>query len=591
MASSNRELKYLSKDFSAFMSALREYSKNYFPTTYTDFGEAGPGTMFMEHVSSIGDNLSFYLDKNIQENFALYAQEKENLLALAYSSGYRPKVTSTSIVDIDVYQQIPAIISASVASPDYSYCLIVGKEAKIKTSTNSDIVFVTQNLVDFSFSSSADPTTITVYSINGNQPEYYLLKKTVKAVAGNVKTQEFTFGEPSKFQSITLHDDKIIQIIDAVDSDGNKWYEVPYLAQGTVFEEIHNNTLNDPYLSRYNSDTPYLLKLRKVNRRFVSRFDAYDKLNIEFGSGIVSDPDEVIIPNSDNVGMGIVDSISKLNMAYDPSNFLYTKEYGLSPSNTTITFRYLSGGGIETNVPGNTITQPYEFNVSTVSIIPSVLNQSLLTYIKNTVIFNNEKPSSGGGDGDSVDDLRKKTIASFPTQLRSVTNEDHVIRTLSMPPKFGTVAKAYVTQDIASNTTGFTDSNPLSLSLYVLSYDVNKSLVNASVAMKENIKNYIKYYRIANDAINIKNAYYINIGLNFDIIVLPGYNSREILTDCLNAVKSYFNIDNWQISQPIVLSEIYNIIGQIKGVQSVNKIKIINKYDDENGYRSYGYDI
>lgn len=589
--SNKRELKYLSRDFTGFMSMLREYTKTYFPTTYNDFGEADPGTMFMEHVASIGDNLSFYLDKNIQENFSAYAQEKSNLLAEAYAHGYFPKVTSTAVVDIDVYQQIPALISASVSIPDYSYCLIVEKEAKIKSRTNSNVIFVTQNLVDFSFSSSADPTDISVYSINGDQPEYYLLKKTVKAVAGTIKSEDFTFGDPKKFDSITLQDNKIIQILDVVDSDGNKWYEVPYLAQSTIFEEVHNNQLNDPFLSRYNNDTPYILRLQKVQRRFVARFDAVDKLNLEFGSGVVTNPDEVIIPNSDNVGMGIVDSISKMNKAYDPSNFLYTKDYGIAPSNTTLTIRYLSGGGVETNVPSNDISQPYEYNVSTVSITPSVLNQGLLDYIKNTVIFNNEKPSSGGGDGDSIEDLRNKIVASFPTQMRSVTPEDHVIRVLSMPPKFGTVAKAYITQDIASNNSGFIDNNPLALSLYVLSYDVNKRLTNASLAIKENIKTYIKYYLISNDAINIKNAFYINIGISFEIIALPAFNSREVLSSCLDAVKEHFKIDNWQIGQRIVLSEIYNLIGKIKGVQSVNKVKIINKYGVESGYSDFAYDI
>ena len=139
----------------------------------------------------------------------------------------------------------------------------------------------------------------------------------------------------------------------------------------------------------------------------------------------------------------------------------------------------------------------------------------------------------------------------------------------------------------------YVDNNPLALSLYVLSYDANKRLTEASLAVKENLKNYISQYKILTDAITIKNAYYINIGINFDVVVLPSYNSREVLNQCLNAVRDYFDIDKWQINQPILLSELTNIIscGNIRGVQSVNKVEIVNKYGESNGYSKYGYDI
>lgn len=587
-----QEIKYINRDFSSFKQFLIEYTKHYFPNTYTDFSDADPGMMFIEHASAIGDILSFYSDKQIQEVSPLYAQDKENLISFAYAHGYRPKVTSTAIVDMDVYQQIPATISASIASPDYNYCLVVEKGAKIKSATNSDIVFITQDMVDFSYSSSADPTTVSVYEINDstNQPEYYLLKKSVQAVAGTIKSQNFTFGEPQKFSLINLQDNDIIKIESVVDSDGNTWYEVPNLAHGMVFEDVRNTSLTDPYLSQYKNTAPYLLRLKKVQRRFVSRFNGLDKLQLEFGSGVLSTPDEEIIPNSDNVGMGLIDSISKLDTAYDPKNFLFTKEYGLAPANTVLTINYLTGGGVQSNVPSNDLSQVYEVKINTVSITPGLLNQPLLEHVKRTVIFNNENRASGGGDGDSVEDIRLKTIASFSTQLRNVNIDDHIIRALSMPPKFGTIAKAYVTQDFAGMG-GFVDSNPLALSFYVLAYDADKKLTTASRAIKENLKNYLSEYIITNDAINIKDGYYINIGVNFDIIVLPTFNSREVLSNCLNMVKEYFNIDKWKICQPIILSELYNLISQVKGVQSVAKVSIENKYGEENGYSRYGYDI
>lgn len=592
-----KDIKYINKDFSGFKKALIDYAKNYFPDIYNDFTEASPGNMLIEMASYVGDVLSFYIDKQTQENLLLFAQDKQNLISLAYSLGYRPKVTSTAIVDLDVFQQIPAFVSEGVSYPDYSYCLIINKEAKIKANTQNAPIFVTEDLVDFSFSSSSDPTNITIHSINQStgQPEYYTLRKKVKAIAGNIATAEFTFTTPEKFSFIELPETNVIQILDVTDSDGNKWFEVPYLAQSTVFLEEKNNPVNDPILSQYSDTTPYLLRLKKVSRRFVTRFNTNNRLVLEFGSGVLTNPDEEIIPNSDNVGMGVIDSISKMTMAYDPSNFIYTKDYGLAPSNTTLTIKYLVGGGAETNVPSNTITNLFEVTTKTVSLTPTSLNQNLLTYITSTVGFNNQNPSSGGGSGDTVEDIRLKTIANFPTQLRNVTKDDHVIRALSMPSKFGTVAKAYMAQDMSfntGNTENFIDSNPLSLSMYVLSFDANKKLVNTSLGIKNNLKNYLGVYKITTDSINIKDAYYINIGVNFDVVVLPSYNNREVLSQCIDLFKDYFNIDKWQINQPIILSELYSLVlCKVKGVQTISKIEIVNKYGISAGYSPYAYDI
>lgn len=593
-----KDIKYINKDFNQYKEELINYARNYFPDIYNDFTEPSPGNMFIEMASYVGDVLSFYLDKQTQENLLLYAQDKQNLMSIAYSLGYRPKVTSTAVVDLDVYQQVPAIISGSTVNPDYSYCLAVEKEAKVRSASNNGIVFVTQDIVDFSFSSSADPTEITIYQIdqNTNQPEYYLFKKKVKAIAGEVRTFEVSFGAPEKYSTITLPEDNIIEVLSVTDDDGNKWFEVPYLAQSTIFTEILNNELNDPFLAQYSDTTPYILKLKKVSRRFTSRFNTENRLVLEFGAGVTTNPDEVIIPNSDNVGIGILDSVSKMNAAYDPANFIYTKDYGLAPSNITIVVRYLIGGGASSNVASNTLTQPYEITTRLVSITPNALNQNLLNYISNTIGFNNPSPASGGGSGDTVEDIRMKSMSSFSAQLRNVTKEDYIIRALSMPPKFGSIAKAYITQDLSFNNTSkvidFINSNPLSLSMYVLSYDSNKKLINSSFAVKQNLKNYIDKFKIMTDAVNIKDAYYINIGVYFEIVVLPSYNNKEVLSDCMEKIKSYFNIDNWQINQPIIISQLYNLIQcEVKGVQSVIKVEVANKYGTDKGYSAYGYDI
>ena len=578
---SNIDIKYINRDFQSFLASLKDFAQAYFPNTNNDFSDASPATMFMEQVSAIGDVLSLYTDRSVQENFLEYSVQKDNIISLAYTLGYRPKVTSTAIVDLDVYQQIPALVSGGTATPDYNYALIIDKNAKINSKTNSSVSFITQEPVNFAFSSSIDPTEVSVYSINNStsQPEYFLLKKSVKAIAGTLKSQNFTFGSPVKFDEINITDTDVVEILNVVDSDGNTWYEVPYLAQSTVYESIPNTPLNDPFMSQYGGVVPNLLKLRTVQRRFATRFNADNTLTLKFGSGVSSSPDEEIIPNTENVGMGLIDSISKLETAYDPSNFLYTKQYGLAPGNTTLTVTYITGGGVNTNVPSNDVTTIYEITKNSASN-PTTLNGPLLQSISNSVAFNNPNAASGGGSGDTVDDIRLNAMAAYPTQMRMVTPEDYVVRSISLPGKFGSVAKAY-----------FTSDGPNSASLYILSYDANGNYTQASSALKENLKNYLSQYRSNGLGLSIKDAFTINIAINFSIVVLPNYNSQQILSQALQVVSNMFSSDLWLIGQAINISDIYSQLLSIKGIQSVKEVLVTNKQGESNGYSKYGYDI
>ena len=584
------DIKYYNKDFTSLRQDLINYARTYFQNTYMDFSPSSPGNMFIEMAAYVGDVLSFYTDNQLQETLLLYAQERRNIIALAYALGYRPKVTTASTVVLDVYQQIPST-GAPNYDPDYRYTFRIEQGSTVQSKSNPTITFITEELVDFGFSSSFDPTNVTIYQYDGlGNPQFYLLKKQLKAYSGTIKTTDFTFSNPEQFPIVTINDSNIIQILGVTDSDGNQWYEVPYLAQDTVFDESLNTPINEPNYADEDDNARFMLRLKKVPRRFVTRFEDDNNLSLEFGSGVTSSPDEIILPNPDNVGLGIIDGISKLNQAYDPSNFLYTNEYGIAPSNTTLTVQYVIGGGIETNLPSDDIN----INSSINTFIDSYnLDGNLVTSMRNSIRFNNANPSSGGGPGETTEQIRLQALANFPTQNRNVTKADYLVRTLSMPAKFGYIAKAYVAQDyITTNDTdrqNFINNNPLALSVYILSTDINDKITRATNAIKQNLKTYLAYHKIASDAILIKDAYYANIKVNFDITVSPAYNSQEVLTRAITELQNYFDIDKWSINQPIILSNIYNLIGTVKGVQSVVKVDIVNLAGGN--YSPYSYDI
>jgi hypothetical protein len=581
----NRDIKYFNRDFAGLKNLLVDYTKTYFPNTYNDFSPSSPGTMFMEMAAYVGDVMSFYLDNQIQETFLQYARQTENIYNLAYMLGYRPKVTKASTVNIDIYQQVPAKLSGSVYIPDFDYALYFPENTQVRSNLGENY-FLIQDNINFSVSNSLDPTEVTIYQTSGINPQFFLLKKTKQSISGQIQSQTFSFGAPTSFSTALIEDTDIIQILDIIDSDGNIWYEVPYLGQEMIYQSIKNTNPNDPNNSQ-NTDAPYLLQLEKVSRRFVSRFKSNGTLEIQFGSGITADVDEEITPNADNVGLGLPYQQIKLTTAFDPTNFLQTDTYGIAPANTTLTVRYLTGGGVNSNVDANTIT--ILDNPSSVQFLNNNLNSTTANYIFSTIALTNPTAASGGSDGDTLEEIRQNTLSTFQTQLRSVTSEDYLVRALSMPSNYGSIAKAYVEPTKASNVT--TGEIPSTLDLYVLGYSNDKKLVNVSSTIKQNLSTYLSQYRMVGDSVNIKDAFVINIGINFEVITLPNYNNNEVLFNCIETLKTFFNIQNWQINQPIILRNIYTILDAVKGIQTVKNIEIINKSGITLGYSQYSYDV
>lgn len=568
-----RDIKYINREFSDFRQQLIEFAKNYYPDTYNDFSETSPGMMFMEMAAYVGDVLSFYQDTQLQETFLQHAKDPANLYTMAYSMGYRPKATAVSEVELEISQRVDA---TGTYTPDYSQAFAIFANSTVRASSGNSTQFILNDKVDFAISSSIDPTEVTIFSVDGsNNPTAFTLKKKVKAFSGEIVSITEEVGIAEKFKTITIDDTDIVGILDITDSNGYTWYEVPFLGQDTIFLE-EDNVSSDQGL------VPTNLTLQKVPRRFVTRLTSQNKLQIQFGSGIIGDNDEDFTPNPTNVGIGTNQGISRIDYAYDPSNFLFTRTYGLAPSNTTLTIRYIRGGGVSSNEPANSITQ--QVTITTSPTTPAKIG---------TLEITNPKPATGGRDGDSIEEVRQNSIRAFNEQSRTVTLQDYAIRALSLPSKYGGVSKAYATQDQLSNsqinTDILIDNNPLAISLYVLTSDINGKMSSASTSLKQNLKKYLSQYIMLTDSVNIKDAFIVNIGIQYDIIPLPNSVGRDILLKCNEELIKYFDIRNWSINQPINLATVYTLLDRIKGVQTVQNINIINKYGGN--YSEYEYDI
>ena len=586
MSQPSKKIQYLNKDFDALKQRMLEFAETYYPDTYTDFNEASPGLMLIEMASYVGDVLNFYGENQIQENFLQYAKQRNNLLTLAYNYGYEPKVTRASTVSVDVYHIVP-----STDTQGFNYALQIEEGAQIRSQDQTDIYFYLNSNIDFTISGSADPTEISVYSVdNDNLPAFYLLKKQVLASAGKVINKEFEFGLAERFATVEIENTNIIRIIKVTDSENSRWYEVPYLAQESLFDEVENIATNDPNLSQYNSTVPYLLKIKKVPQRFVSRFRDNNTLQLQFGPGVSSNPDEVIIPNPDEVGLGLPYGQDKLTTAWDPSNFQYTQTYGLSPSNTTLNVEYVIGGGAASNIPSNTLNT---FHSGSISLYGNNLNNTISSAVLDSLAFNNPGPASGGGDGDTNEQIRQNALASYPTQLRTVTREDYIVRCYSLPSRYGKISKAYIVPEdnIKPNfrSNNQFNQNFSNMALYILSEENSGVLSESNDALKQNLETFLSEYRMLTDAVNIKDAFIINIGVNFEIIPRPNFSTTATINLCLQELKKYFNSDRWQINQPIFVRDIYTLLDKVEGVQTVENVEFINKVGDR--YSQYAYDM
>lgn len=582
-----RDIKYLNKDFTGLRQALINYSKTYFPTTYTDFSETSPGIMFIEQVAYVGDVLSFYQDNQINETFTQYADNFENLFDLSYVMGYKPTVTGVATVVLDFYQTVPAVTSGgSQYQPDYRYALLIGENTQVNSNSNGSS-FIVENSIDFTVSSSLDPTTTTIYTVDGsNNPTSYLLKKSRNAISAAVNEEVITApSTPTEFFTATINNTSIIGILDIIDDDGNTWYEVPYLAEEMVYDSIRNTNPNNPNTYLDAGLSPYLLQLKQVQRRFATRFINSGSLQIQFGAGTSLDVDAEVTPNSDNVGLGLPFEQDKLTTAYSPTNFIFTNTYGIAPTGDLIV-RYLTGGGVGANVPSNTLTQISNTNNITFANFspndPSGTYQSSF----NSLAVNNPIAASGGRGGDSLEEMRQNIISNFNTQYRAVTPNDYTIRALSLPSKYGKIAKVYTEKALASSNTG------TNIDMYVLAFDSSGNLISSNSTLKQNIITYLSQFRTIGDSIAIKDAFVVNIGVDFEIITLPNFNSNEVLRKCILALQQYFNILNWQINEPIIMRDLNVLLDRVEGVQTVKTLTISNKNINNSGasYSQYAYD-
>lgn len=571
-----KDVNFLAKDFSSYRQRLIDFSKTYFPNTYNDFTEGSVGNMFIELTSYVGDVLSYNIDYNFKEALLTNASEEKNIIRLAQSLGYKVPLSSAAVTTLKVYQLLPD----NGGQPDWKYALKVNSGMIVGSSQDSSVTFRTLENIDFSDMENLENVNdyLEIYEESGGNPSTWLVEyfREIPVSSGTVKQTTVNVGAPEQFLTIELPDDDVIDIISVVDSDGNRYYEVDYLAQDSIISQVQINSSTEPF---------YQPKILKVPRRFVTKVNKDLKKEIQFGSGTTIDLDEETISSifqADNV-------TGDTELSIDPSSFSTSKTYGKAPANTTLTIKYSTGGGSLSNVGQGDLTDLREVvYANDESVLANPAEVSTLNQIKTTLTVTNTEQATGGRGRLSPAEIRENALAFFNSQKRCVTAGDYKARILSMPSRFGNVSKAFVrrNQQFSQNET----EKP-TINAYILSYDNNGRLNTLNEQTKKNISIYLNEFRMLTDGVNLLDGYIVNIGVEFEISVFSSFNKNEVLLKAIEVVKDFFDTDKMDFNQPIYISDLELQIGSVEGVRTVNNVKVVNKTADNGNYSQVYYPI
>lgn len=545
-------VKYTSRDFNSIKNDLVEYSKRYYPNTFSDFNKASFGSLMLDTVSYAGDVLSFYLDYQFNESFLNTASEFDNILKIANQLGYKYTNKSTAYGEVTMYISVPA--DSTSTGPNLNYLPIL-KRGSTFSSTGGQLFTLME---DVDFSETTNEIVVANVDTSTGAPLRYAVKTKGMVQSGFYTQKQISVGSFERFRKIDLNDADVLEIVSVTDSDGNQYYEVDHLSQDVIFREISN--------FNFQSDgVPSVLKPFPVPRRFVSNKSRTTTI-LQFGYGSEDEltTDSVIDPAQSVLQMHAKDYFS--DTAFDPTNLIKSDKFGVGPSSTTLTITYRKANAGLSNVGANTINRITIPNFS----FPNLLQTTTAarSAVVNSVEVTNEQPFVGEVRLDQAEELRTNTMGFYAAQNRAVSLLDYQSLIYAMPSKFGRVKRCFITQD--------NDSFKRNINLYIISQDNNNNLVLANDTLKQNIKTWLTQYKMINDTMDILDAVIVNVGIDFNVVASPDYDKVEVLNTALFALRQHF-AKKQDIGESFSIANVYNILNKLNGVLDTTSVVVSAK--------------
>lgn len=568
-----RERRYLNKDFDGMRNDLLDYARTYFPDRINDFSEASLGGLLLDMAAYVGDVQSYYLDHQFQETFPETAAEPNNIERHLKNAGVKITGAAPSTVTVTFYIKVPT--SDAKGTLNIIALPIIRQNTVVRA--NNGVEFTLTEDLDFTARKPDNSlkANIRVGSTNANNiPQNYILSLNGLCISGKTATETMSVGSFIPYRKINLSNPDVTDIVSVTDGLGNVYYEVENLTQDTVYKRALN--LNYDYNLVPENVVPI-----PAPYRFTKETSIQTRLtSLVFGGGTATTINDDVIPDPSDFALPLYGKQTFSRFEINPNNLLQTTTFGVMAENTSLEIKYRYGGGLNHNVESNTINSIVSLNI----FFPNFPSANTAAFVRNSIDVNNSERASGGESAPDINVLKSKIPVFKSMQNRIVTKEDLIARVYSLPSNFGRVYRA----GIRTNP-----NNPLASQLFVISRNTGNQLIVSPDNLKKNLVTYLNQYRMISDAIDILDARVIDLKITFSIVVDPSENRELILRNCLINLKNFFDIKNFEIDQPLIISEVQNIIFNSKGVISLVSLNMtnINGTVDGRGYSFESYDI
>ena len=542
-------INYTNREFSSIRKDLMEIAERLYPDSFQDLSEASVASLMIDAVAYVGDQLSFYLDYNVNESFLDTAYQFNNILRHGQVLGYKFTGRPSTYGEAAFFIIVPA--SSTGLGINRGYCPVLKRGTQVKSSTGLN--FTLMESIDFS--DQIHPVVVATSNATG-APTQYAIKAYGRVVSGIMMSEQLTAGDFQKFKRLSLSTPNVSEIISIFDSDGNEYYEVDYLAQDLIYKEISNTNYK-------NDNVPSIIKPFLVSRKFTTQRNG-STVMLQFGSG--QENTEDIVSNPQSVAMNVFGKSYTTATSFDPTRLSQNEALGIVPSNTVLTVN------MRTTNPGNSNLSAGQLNeVSSVLLDFENINNlsnSIIATVRESVEVNNETPIVGDVTNASSDEIKQRIYDTFPTQNRAVTQADYENLAYRMHSKYGSIKRVSVQRD--------PNSQKRNLNMYVISEDSAGNLVKTNSTIKRNLKIWLNQYRMINDTIDILDPYILNLGIEFSIKTVSGVDKRTVVGRCIQSLGAKFG-NNFYIGEPVVISDIYKNLKDVPGVLDVLKVRLMSK--------------
>ena len=543
-------INYTNREFQGIRRDLEQIAERFYPDTFQDFSEASFGSIVLDSIAYVGDQLSFYLDYNVNEMFLDTSFQYTNVLRHGRILGYKNQGRPSTYGVVSLYVLVPA--STVGLGPDEQYLPVLKRGSRF--TSQSGLNFVLTDNVDFS-----DPKNqVVVANVDSTTgaPTSFAIKAYGNVVSGFFKRELIAVGDFERFKLLELDSDNVSEIISVTDTEGNEYFEVENLSQDIIYREIPNNNFKE-------ENAPSVMKPILVSRKFVS-FTERSRTFVQFGSGNPNETDVVADPQK--VAMDIFGKAYVTDTTFDPTKLTKNQNFGVVPTNTTLEVIYRVTNPTNSNIAvGNLSTVAnanFDFKDRT-ELLTSKVNEVI-----SSLEVSNEKPITGDTTRPTSGEIKRRIYDSFGTQNRAVTQVDYENLVYRMPAKFGSIKRCSVQRD--------PDSQKRNLNMYVVSEDSFGKLIATSDTIKKNLKVWINQHRMINDTVDIIDPYIINLGVNFVVSARDGINKFDLNERCIAELGQKYG-NAFYIGEDINIADMYKELGKVPGVYEVISIKLVNK--------------